>query len=155
MCVGAGHNRKESGRLYIRWITRKHKNRYAAHMIFHDAYLVESYRDVSGASRQKTFAYLGNIRQIGDNFPHIERELFFLQVRQKLSELAGISDEECRGILQQLYQRVAPLTYHEVILAFQQNLHWFFHWYAIHNMHPPTAAEIHRMISVLGQEKDK
>lgn len=146
---GTLHSCEESGSLYTRWITRKHKNRYAAHMTFHDVYLVESHRDASGASRQRTVAYLGNIRQIGDDFPHIERELFFLQVRKHLSELEQVSDEESRGIIRQLSQKLPPLTYHEAILAFQQNLRWFYQWYAAHNMTPPTGDEIRQVISTV------
>jgi predicted MarR family transcription regulator len=59
--------------MYVRWVVRKHKNASVADTSFHDAYLVESYRDENGNPRQRTICYLGNIRQIAGEFPAIER----------------------------------------------------------------------------------
>ena len=132
--------------MYIRWITRNHKNAHASHMTFHDAYLVESYRDEHGKPRQRTHAYLGNIREIGGDFPNVERELFLLRAKAILQNIEDLPQEEHDHILEQLHRRVPPLTHNEVVFAFQQNLQWFYQWCAQNNAHAPTAEELHRLI---------
>ena len=102
---------KEKGlAVYIRWVVRKHKNASVADMTFHDAYLVESFRDEVGNPRQRTISYLGNIREIGDEFPTIERELFMLRAERILSSLPELNGDERNEVLDLLRQRVLPLS---------------------------------------------
>lgn len=113
--------------MFIRWIVRKHKNAHAMHMKFHDAYLVHSYRDEKGKSRQRTVAYLGNLREMDDEFPGIERELFLLRARRVLAALPDLSEEEMRNIWENLQQVAMPLSHEEITQAFYQNLYWYLH----------------------------
>jgi hypothetical protein len=114
--------------MYIRWIVRKHKNAGAANVTFHDAYLVESYRDEKDTPRQRTVCYLGNIRQIGDEFPPLEREIFFLRAERILMSVPEIDGEEREAILALLRQKVPELSEEEAIIAFHNNLRWFARW---------------------------
>ena len=83
--------------MYIRWIVRRHKNASTANVVFHDAYLVESFRDLRETPRQRMVCYLGNIRQIDDEFPAIERELFLLRAERILASTPGVSATAHRG----------------------------------------------------------
>lgn len=131
--------------MFIRWIVRGHKNDSIADVTFHDAYLVESYRDDDGQPRQRTVSYLGNIRQIGEKFPGIERELFLLRAELILDSIPEVSDADQQDILKQLQQKVPPLEADEVILAFRGNLQWYFRWWS-ENGGTPSAQEILQMI---------
>lgn len=115
--------------MFIRWVIRKHKNATVADMTFHDAYLVESYRDEVGNPRQRTVCYLGNIRQIGDQFPTIERELFFLRAERILSSMPEISGPDRDQVLILLRDKVPPLNEQEVLDAFRNNLRWYFRYW--------------------------
>lgn len=115
--------------MYVRWVVRKHKNASVADMSFHDAYLVESYRDEQGNPRQRTVSYLGNIRQIGDEFPSIERELFLLRAERILSSLPELTGPERDEVLHMLRARVPPLNPNEVEEAFRANVRWYQHWW--------------------------
>ncbi len=115
--------------MYIRWIVRGHRNSEAADVNFHDAYLVESFRDESGEPRQNTLAYLGNIRQIGDNFPGIERELFLLRAEFILGSLPGLSEADLKQVMGLLHQKVPPLDSKEAVIGFQNTLRWFFRFW--------------------------
>lgn len=133
--------------MYIRWITRKHKNRHAADMTFHDAYLVESYRDdETGKPKQRTICYLGNIREIEGQFPNIERELFLIRARSILQNMEEITLDDYEHILDHIHRRVPPLTQNEVVIAFHQNLRWFYQWCEQNNTHAPSADELHRLV---------
>jgi hypothetical protein len=112
--------------MYIRWVVRKHKNSATANVTFHDAYLVESYRDDRNDPRQRTICYLGNIRQIDDEFPPIERELFFLRAERILAGEREVPPEERPQILQLLRQKVPELTAEEVQIAFRNTVRWFY-----------------------------
>jgi hypothetical protein len=120
-------------------------------MAFHDAYLIESYRDTKGKPRQRTVAYLGNIRQIDEHLPNIERELFLARARNVLETVRELSSEEREQIMDQLHRKVPPLTHNEVLLAFQQNLRWFFQWCDANNAKPPTADELQRIVSTMNR----
>jgi hypothetical protein len=113
--------------MYIRWIHRKHKSAHAMHMTFHDAYLVQSYRDRKGKPRQRTIVYLGNLREVDDQLPGIERELFLLRARQVLAGLPELPVDEQGKLWEYLQQIVHPLTDEELMQAFHQNLHWYAH----------------------------
>lgn len=115
--------------MFIRWVVRRHKNAQVADMTFHDAYLLESYRDERNNPRQRTICYLGNIRQIGDEFPTIERELFFLRAERILSSMPEISGPEREQVLMLLRQKVPPLSDGEVLEAFRNNLRWYYSWW--------------------------
>ncbi|ACL25991.1 hypothetical protein [Chloroflexus aggregans] len=114
--------------MYIRWVVRRHKNAEIANTNFHDAYLVESYRDERGQPRQRTIAYLGNIRQIGDEFPTIERELFLLRADRILESLPDLTESDRQEAREALRRKVPPLTRDEVIRAFTANLTWYRQW---------------------------
>jgi hypothetical protein len=122
--------------MYVRWVVRKHKNASVADMTFHDAYLVESYRDEEQGPRQRTICYLGNIRQIGDEFPVIEREIFLLRADRILSSLPEVPPEEREQVINLLRQKVPELTHAQVLEAFRGNLAWYFRWWAEHGGAP-------------------
>jgi hypothetical protein len=121
--------------MYIRWIIRRHKNE-VADTSFHDAYLVESYRDAGGNPRQRTICYLGNIRQIGNIFPTIERELFLLRADRILESVGDLSPSNRSEALEALRQKVPPLSYDEVMAAFAENLRWYRRWWEQHGGGP-------------------
>jgi hypothetical protein len=131
--------------MYVRWVVRKHKNASVADMTFHDAYLVESYRDEGQGPRQRTICYLGNIRQIGDDFPAIERELFLLRADGILRSLPEVSEVDREQVAELLRQKVPELNHTEVLEAFRGNLQWYFRWWADHGG-APTHDEIMSMI---------
>jgi len=133
--------------MYIRWVIRKHKNLQAAYVTFHDAYLVESFRDDKGTPRQRILNYLGNLRQFGDSFPLMERELFLLRARMILESMAELSREDQDHVLNQLYVKVPPLSYAEVEHAFYQNLHWYRQWCHQENKPLPTPDEIQSILN--------
>ena len=115
--------------MYIRWIVRKHKNFATANVTFHDAYLVESYRDERDMPRQRTICYLGNIRQIDEEFPALEREIFFLRAERILASTPEVPWEERELIIGLLRQKIPPLTEDEALTAFRNNVRWFLGWY--------------------------
>lgn len=122
--------------MYVRWIVRRHKNVSVADTSFHDAYLVESYRDESGSPRQRTICYLGNIRQISNDFPPIERELFMIRAERILATTAELSDRDREEVLEMLQQKVPPLGHSEVMRAFIENLRWYRRWWEQHGGGP-------------------
>ena len=115
--------------MYIRWVVRKHKNAEIANTNFYDAYLVESYRDERGQPRQRTVAYLGNIRQINGDFPTIERELFLLRADRILESLPDLTEDDRQEIREALRRKIPPLSRDEVIRAFTANLAWYRQWW--------------------------
>lgn len=117
--------------MFVRWVVRRHKNA-VADTSFHDAYLVESYRDDNGNPRQRTICYLGNIRQMAGDFPAIERELFFLRAERILASVKEISTVDCEQAMHMLRQKVRPLTANEVTTAFTENLRWYRRWWEQH-----------------------
>ena len=132
--------------MFIRWIVRKHKNEYASHITFHDAYLVESYRDKNGNPRQRTISYLGNLRQVDHEFPIIERKLFLSQVSFVLQHMPELSTYEQEKIIEQLHQTVPPLTKEEMLLILRQNLHFYGQWFHPNGHELPSPEELHHLI---------
>ena len=132
--------------MFVRWIVRGHKNSEIVDVTFHDAYLVESYRDDEGKPRQRTISYLGNIRQIADVFPGIERELFMLRADIILRSIPRLSDIDRKEVMQLLQKKVPPITDKEVRRAFRGNLQWYFQWWQ-ENGGAPTEDEVRRMIA--------
>lgn len=122
--------------MYVRWVVRRHKNAMSADTNFYDAYLVESYRDEQGAPRQRTICYLGNIRQIGSQFPTIERELFLLRAERILESVSELSDNDRSEAMAALRQKVPPLNRAEVLQAFTENLRWYRRWWEQHGGSP-------------------
>lgn len=131
--------------MFIRWIVRGHKNAQVANMTFHDAYLVESFRDEAGSPRQRTIAYLGNIRQIGEEFPGIERELFLLRAEVILDSIPEVSDLDRRDALGQLHEKVPPLNADQIKVGFYNTLRWYFRWWH-ENGGMPSQEEILNML---------
>ncbi len=125
--------------MYIRWVIRCHKNATVANTTFHDAYLVESYRDDEGNPRQRTVCYLGNIRQIDDSFPPIERELFLLRVDRILASIPELTGPDRREVLAMLRQKVQPLTLTEIRVAFLESVRWYRRSVAEHGVVPSEA----------------
>ena len=118
--------------MYIRWVVRKHKNAATANVAFHDAYLVESYRDEHNGPRQRIVCYLGNIRQIDDQFPTIERELFLLRAERILASTPDVPADERALVLDLLREKVPGLTECEVVEAFHNNIRWYYRWWREH-----------------------
>jgi hypothetical protein len=131
--------------MYVRWIVRRHKNASVANTNFHDAYLVESYRDDASNPRQRTVCYLGNIRQIEDEFPAIERELFLLRAERILAGVDELSSDDRQDIIGMLHQKVRPLDHHEVMAAFTENLRWYRRWWE-ENSTGPSEEELLRIV---------
>ncbi|MBK9712599.1 MAG: hypothetical protein IPO81_15005 [Kouleothrix sp.] len=131
--------------MYIRWVVRKHKNATTANVAFHDAYLVESYRDDDNNPRQRTICYLGNIRQIEDTFPTIERELFLLRAERILSSIPEVPDSERPLVLELLREKVPGLTEDEVLEAFRNNIRWYYRWWRARG-DAPTHEELLRIV---------
>lgn len=139
--------------MYIRWIVRGHKNTDTTDVTFHDAYLVESYRDDEGKPRRRTLSYLGNIRQMGDVFPGIERELFLFRAARTLSDLPELSALDAADVLNQLHQKVPPLTDDELKTGFINTVRWYFRRWA-DNDTAPSETELLRMIATAQQLPD-
>ena len=127
--------------MYVRWVVRGHKNSEIANVNFHDAYLVESFRDENGSPRQRTISYLGNIRQIDDEFPTIEREIFLLRAELILDSLDEVSPNDKRQVMSNLHDRVQPVNADEVMLGFANTLRWYCRWW-ISNGKMPTEDEL-------------
>jgi hypothetical protein len=115
--------------MYVRWVVRRHKNANVADTSFHDAYLIESYRDQGGNPRQRTICYLGNIRQLGDSFPPVEREIFMLRAERILESVSELSSSDRELVMDMLRQKVPSLSDDEVEAAFIENLRWFRQWW--------------------------
>jgi hypothetical protein len=122
--------------MFVRWIVRGHKNSELADVTFHDAYLVESYRDEHSRPRQNTVAYLGNIRQIGEEFPAIERELFLMRARLIMQSDPELDGETIEQTLRQLQDKIPPLTAEEMQLGFENSLLWYFQWWHVNGGTP-------------------
>jgi hypothetical protein len=122
--------------MYIRWVVRQHKNASTADVIFHDAYLVESYRDQGNMPRQRMICYLGNIRQIGGEFPPIERELFLLRAERIMASTPDVAPEERGPMLGLLRRKFPDLSEDEVEIAFRNNVRWYYQWYRDRNRAP-------------------
>lgn len=96
--------------MYVKWVIRRHKNEELANITFYDAYLVQSYKNEEGEPRQRTLAYLGNLRQIDGIFPVIERALFYIRMEENLYHNlpSGVLNEEERNKLYNGLSAVAP-----------------------------------------------
>lgn len=132
--------------MYIRWIVRKHKNEVASHIAFHDAYLVESYRNEKGQPRQRTLAYLGNLRQIDETFPVIERKLFLSQAAIVLHHMPDLAAQDREKIIQDLHETVPPLTKEEMLYILRQNINLYSHWFYHHEDDLPSIEEMHGLL---------
>lgn len=137
--------------MYIRWIVRHHKNADTANVSFFDAYLVESYRDDAGQPRQRTICYLGNIRQIDDNFPALEREIFFIRAERIIAGMASLSSDERQGVSAMLRQKVPDLNPQEVETAVRNNIRWYRKWRQQRGL-PISQAEIDKLLSDDGDD---
>jgi hypothetical protein len=137
--------------MYVRWVVRRHKNASTADVVFHDAYLVESYRDERDAPRQRMICYLGNIRQIEGEFPTIERELFLLRAERILASTPDVPIDERAPMLALLRRKFPELSEAEVELAFQNNLRWYYQWYRERGR-TPSREELLRLIERVGDQ---
>lgn len=139
--------------MFVRWIVRGHRNADVADVTFHDAYLVESYRDESGQPRQNVITYLGNIRQLGDEFPGIEREIFLLRARLILQTTPQLAEADVEQVLQQLYQKIRPLTADEVMVGFRHTMRWYYQWWQ-RNGGAPTWEEMRELLDEIATHPD-
>lgn len=137
--------------MYIRWIVRHHKNADTANVSFFDAYLVESYRDDAGQPRQRTICYLGNIRQIDDNFPALEREIFFIRAERIIAGMSSLSSDERQSVSAMLRQKVPDLNPQEVETAVRNNIRWYRKWRQQRGL-PNSQAEIDKLLSDDGDD---
>ena len=140
----------KGNRVFVRWVVRGHKNSDIANVTFHDAYLVESYRDDNGSPRQRTVSYLGNVRQIDDEFPAIERGLFLLRTQTILDSIAELSDEDREQTMEQIQRRIQPLNDDEVMIGFVNTLRWYYRWWQQHDT-VPSDEEVMRMVKTSQQ----
>jgi hypothetical protein len=129
-------NETKGKRVFVRWVVRGHKNADIANVTFHDAYLVESYRDDNGEPRQRTITYLGNVRQIDGEFPAIERGLFLLRTQTILDSIKELSDADREQTMEQIQKRIEPLTDDEVMIGFLNTLRWYYRWWESHDTVP-------------------
>ena len=137
--------------MYIRWFVRHHKNADTANVSFFDAYLVESYRDDAGQPRQRTICYLGNIRQIDDNFPALEREIFFIRAERIIAGMSSLSSDERQSVSAMLRQKVPDLNPQEVETAVRNNIRWYRKWRQQRGL-PISQAEIDKLLSDDGDD---
>lgn len=137
--------------MFIRWIVRGHRNAEVADVTFHDAYLVKSYRDEEGQPRQNTVAYLGNIRQIGAEFPTIERELFLLRARLIMQSMPELDTDDIETTLGQLQEKIPPLNAEEVRIGFEASLMWYLQWWQS-NGGRPSRDEIMAMLDGIADQ---
>jgi hypothetical protein len=118
-------------------------------MTFHDAYLVESYRNDKGDPRQRTIAYLGNIREMEGGLPAIERSLFLLRAEQELHRVPDLLPHDRKQLVAQLHQRVPPLSEAEMRVGFHNTLRWYHQWWHDHG-DAPTAEEMLTLVKRAG-----
>ncbi len=119
-------------------------------MTFHDAYLVESYRNEESEPRQRIISYLGNVRQMGEDLPSIERALFLIRAEYALMRVHELSPHERDLLLHQLYQRVPNLTADEMREGFLNTLRWYHHWWH-HHGNAPSHEEMYDMVEQAGK----
>ncbi|MCB0113124.1 MAG: hypothetical protein KDD84_03520 [Caldilineaceae bacterium] len=131
--------------MFVRWVVRGHKNAEIVNVTFHDAYLVESYRDEQGEPRQRTVAYLGNVRQIGQDFPAIERGLFLLRTQAILASIEELTAADREQTLEQIQKRIPPLDGDEMMVGFVNTLRWYYRWWQTHDS-VPSDEEILRIL---------
>ncbi|HMQ29609.1 MAG TPA: hypothetical protein PKD53_02730 [Chloroflexaceae bacterium] len=141
--------------MYIRWVVRKHKSALSASVVFHDAYLVESYRDRNGNPRQQTICYLGNVREIDGAIPHLESEIFLRRAGQTLQRVAASVPVEGDAILAELRQHLPALTPDAALHAFSNQIHWFYDWWAQHGSSRPEDEIMRVVAGVTGELRDR
>lgn len=113
--------------MYVKWVVRRHKNEELANIAFYDAYLVQSYKNESGEPRQRTLAYLGNLRQIDGIFPVIERALFYIRMEDVLARTVPaqlLTGEERNKLYNGLSTVAPPPTDAEIRHAESLNRRW-------------------------------
>lgn len=118
--------------MYIKWVIRRHKNEELANISFYDAYLVQSYKNEAGEPRQRTLCYLGNLRQIDNTFPVVERALFYVRMEEILlrnlpKELQN--PEERIKLYQGISAVAAPPTREEISQGEQFHRLWHEHYW--------------------------
>ncbi len=113
--------------MYVKWVVRRHKNEELANIVFYDAYLVQSYKNEASEPRQRTLAYLGNLRQIDGLFPVIERALFYIRMEDAMARNLSpdlLNDDERQKLYAGL-ATVAPVPAEEEIRQSQTlNQRW-------------------------------
>lgn len=141
--------------MYIRWVVRRHKSALSAWMVFHDAYLVESYRDRDGNPRQHTICYLGNVREIDGAIPHVESEIFIQRARQILQAAAARVVVDSEAVVAELQRHLPALTPDAALHTFNSQVSWFYDWWSQHGSSMPEE-EIRRVLStVTGELRDR
>ncbi len=120
--------------MYVKWVVRRHKNEELANIVFYDAYLVQSYKNEAGEPRQRTMAYLGNLRQIDGQFPVIERALFYIRMEDTMTRnlpAEMLNDEERQKLYAGLATVAPAPSEEEIRLSEFLNRRWHSnYWYA-------------------------
>lgn len=140
--------------MYIRWIERRHKNPASAHVVFHDAYLVECYRNEAGKPRQRVVCYLGNLRRVADTIPLIEGAIFLHRATDALAEVAATEQIDIAGVMQMLQQALPPLSPARMDELFTSLFAWYLQW-ADHNQVADPEMKLQQLVStVIGEERE-
>ncbi|NWJ44667.1 MAG: hypothetical protein HXX08_02195 [Chloroflexi bacterium] len=127
--------------MYVKWVIRRHKNEDLAKITFYDAYLVQSYKNGAGEPRQRTIAYLGNLRLINGSFPVIERALFYTRMEEYLRHEVPpeLFTEEERIKLYTGLAEVAPApTEEEIQQGSEIHAVWHANYFQAHSLSPSS-----------------
>jgi hypothetical protein len=123
--------------------------------MFHDAYLVESYRDEQGSPRQRTLCYLGNVRRIEGHIPHVESELFLTRAGHILRRAALSLPIDSEAVLEELRGQLPALTPDAALRAFEAQVSWFYDWWSQHGT-SSAEYEIARVVSdIMGDVQER
>lgn len=134
--------------MYIRWVHRRHKNETSRNLIFHDAYLVENYRNHQGHPRQRVICFLGNLREFDGEVPLSEWELFLSRAERILAEQAIQTQIDRDHILSRLEQYGPTCTPDDITELLCAQVESFCHWWERYGQGCPYQ-EIARVMSRL------
>jgi hypothetical protein len=129
--------------MYVKWVIRRHKNEELANIVFYDAYLVQSYKNEVGEPRQRTIAYLGNLRQIDNSFPVIERALFYIRMEDNLVRNVPpemLTDDERQKLYNGLATVAPAPTETEIRESTQINNRWYDGYWKARALKPADAS---------------
>jgi len=129
--------------MYVKWVVRRHKNEELANINFYDAYLVQSYKNSAGDPRQRTIAYLGNLRQINGVFPVIERALFYIRMEDALGQTLPadiLTEDERAKLYSGLSAVAAPPSEDEIRQGAELNNIWHSRYWQARALKPSDAS---------------
>jgi hypothetical protein len=129
--------------MYVKWVVRRHKNEELANINFYDAYLVQSYKNSAGDPRQRTIAYLGNLRQINGLFPVIERALFYIRMEDALGQTLSpdiLTEDERAKLYAGLSAVASPPSEEEIRQGAELNNIWHSRYWQARALKPSDAS---------------